>query len=280
MDSRPALETLRLRRIHHDPPGFFARELPSTNDTLKGFVLASEPELLTFLLCGRQTQGRGRPGHLWSSVRGDLAMSLWIPRKEPGGDLPLSLYVAGACLEALSEVRGVRWKYPNDLCRQSSKDLGPDGEPSVGKLGGILVEPLRQEGALRGHVAGIGINLAGDRPPVPLAAGALPIATLAPTSLTPLSLSRRIAITLRSLLAGGDEPLRACLDRHLLWRGRWVAYAQEGEEAGAPRSRLGRVAGLSKEGWLKVEDPDGRPHLLPPHVRTLRLLERSGGKDG
>ncbi|MGC8530139.1 MAG: biotin--[acetyl-CoA-carboxylase] ligase [Leptospirillia bacterium] len=279
MDHRPALETLRLRRIQNDPPGFFARELPSTNETLKSLILASEPDPLTFLLCGRQTRGRGRPGNVWSSVRGDLAMSLWIPQKDLGGDLPLSLYVAGACLEALPEIPGVRWKYPNDLCRKFSTGLDPDGESSVGKLGGILVEPLRQDGVLRGHVAGIGINLAGDRPPVPLADGALPIVTLAPTSLTPLSLSRRIVIALRALLARGDDPLRMCLDRHLLWRGRWVAYTQEGEDGGAPRSCLGRVAGLSKEGWLKVVDPDGCPCLLPPHVRTVRLLERSGGKD-
>ncbi len=280
METRLAWESLRLRRIHHDPPGFFARELPSTNDTLKSLVLASEPTPLTALLCGRQTRGRGRPGHVWSSVRGDLAMSLWIPKKAPGGDLPLSLYVAGACLLALSEVPGVRWKYPNDLCRESSQTPAPDGSPSVGKLGGILVEPLRQEGVLRGHVAGIGINLAGNRPPLPLVAEALPVATLAPTSLTPLSLSHRIVMALRSLLAGGDDPLRACLERHLLWRGRWVVYTEEGEEGGSPRSRLGRVAGLSTEGWLKVEDPEGRLHLLPPHVRTLRLFEKTGGGDG
>ncbi len=280
METRLAWESLRLRRIHHDPPGFFARELPSTNDTLKSLVLASEPTPLTALLCGRQTRGRGRPGHVWSSVRGDLAMSLWIPKKAPGGDLPLSLYVAGACLLALSEVPGVRWKYPNDLCRESPQTVAPDGSPSVGKLGGILVEPLRQEGVLRGHVAGIGINLAGNRPPLPLVAEALPVATLAPTSLTPLSLSHRIVMALRSLLAGGDDPLRACLERHLLWRGRWVVYTEEGEEGGSPRSRLGRVAGLSTEGWLKVEDPEGRLHLLPPHVRTLRLFEKTGGGDG
>ena len=280
METRLAWESLRLRRIHHDPPGFFARELPSTNDTLKSLVLASEPTPLTALLCGRQTRGRGRPGHVWSSVRGDLAMSLWIPKKAPGGDLPLSLYVAGACLLALSEVPGVRWKYPNDLCRESPQTVAPDGSPSVGKLGGILVEPLRQEGVLRGHVAGIGINLAGNRPPPPLVAEALPVATLAPTSLTPLSLSRHIVMALRSLLAGGDGPLRACLDRHLLWRERWVVYTQEGEGEGGGRSRLGRVAGLSTEGWLKVEDPEGRLHLLPPHVRSLRLFEKTGGKDG
>ena len=280
MENRLAWESLRLRRIHRDPPGFFARELPSTNDALKSLVLASEPEPLTSLLCGQQTRGRGRPGHAWSSVRGDLAMSLWIPKKPPGEDLPLSLYVAGACLLALSEVPGIRWKYPNDLCRESPKTGDPESEPSVGKLGGILVEPLRQEGILRGHVAGIGINLAGNRPRLSLAAEALPVASVAPTSLTPLSLSRRIVMALRSLLAGGDDPLRACLERHLLWRGRWVVYTEEGEEGGSPRSRLGRVAGLSTEGWLKVADPEGRLHLLPPHVRTLRLFEKTGGGDG
>ena len=280
MENRLAWESLRLRRVHRDPPGFFARELPSTNDALKSLVLASEPEPLTSLLCGQQTRGRGRPGHAWSSVRGDLAMSLWIPKKPPGEDLPLSLYVAGACLLALSEVPGIRWKYPNDLCRESPKTGDPESEPSVGKLGGILVEPLRQEGVLRGHVAGIGINLAGGRPRLSLAAEALPVASVAPTSLTPLSLSRRIVMALRSLLAGGDDPLRSCLERHLLWRERWVVYTEEGEEGGSPRSRLGRVAGLSTEGWLKVADPEGRLHLLPPHVRTLRLFEKTGGGDG
>jgi Biotin-(acetyl-CoA carboxylase) ligase len=118
MPTWPSDEPLRLRRIYPDPPGYFARELPSTNDTLKALVQADEPEPFTVLVCGRQTRGRGRPGNLWSSLRGDLAMSLWLPVESQERALPLSLFVAGACLEALSEVPGVRWKYPNDLCRE------------------------------------------------------------------------------------------------------------------------------------------------------------------
>ncbi len=275
MPTWPSDEPLRLRRIYPDPPGYFARELPSTNDTLKALVQADEPEPFTVLVCGRQTRGRGRPGNLWSSLRGDLAMSLWLPVESQERALPLSLFVAGACLEALSEVPGVRWKYPNDLCREmpASSDEG-----GVGKLGGILVEPLRREGRLRGHVAGVGINLVDDRPAAPFAPGALPPATVAPSHLPPLRLSRQIACSLRSFLDRGEDALRECLDRHLLWRGRWVAYALETGEKGASGFHLGRMTGLSSEGSLRVVDSDGRPHLLPPHVRTLRLVESPGGR--
>lgn len=280
MESGARPESLRLRQVYRNPPGLFARELPSTNDILKKLVLAEEPEPFTSLLCGRQTRGRGRPGNTWSSAHGDLAMSLWLPSGEDEGPLPLSLFVAGACLEALSDVPGVRWKYPNDLCRELSKVPGGDEAASVGKLGGILVEPLRREGSIRGHVAGIGINLTADRPSVSLAEGALPMATLFPFFLTPLSLSRRIVLALRALLVRGEGALRESLDRHLLWRGRWVAYTIETGEKGSSGLLLGRIEGLSEAGHLQVRAPDGELRLLPPHVRTLRPVEKSGGGDG
>ncbi len=261
---------LRLRQISPDPPVYFARELTSTNEVLRERILAQGAPPFTALLCGSQTRGRGRPGNVWTSLRGDLAMSVWLPVGAGSGTLPLSLYVTGACLEALDGISGgaIRWKYPNDLVLE--KISRPEGEQGPGKVGGILVEQLRINGVLLGHIAGIGLNMAreGSRA---LSSSALPPAVLPSSpSLTPLSLSVRLAKSLRRLLEEGEAVLRDRLDRHLLWKGRWVVCAlSDGETVPV----LGRIAGLATDGSLEVESPGGGIRLLPPHVRRLRLLE-------
>ncbi|MGC8499615.1 MAG: biotin--[acetyl-CoA-carboxylase] ligase [Leptospirillia bacterium] len=275
ISSGEGLPPPRLRRIHCDPPVFFARTLTSTNDALRDRILAEGAPPFTALLCGRQTRGRGRPGNAWTTLRGDLAMSVWIPEGAGSGTLPLSLYVTGACLEALDGISGgrVRWKYPNDLCLDPAQR--PEGGKGPGKVGGILVEQLRKDGVLLGHIAGIGLNMASEAPRALPSADALPPAVLPPSpGLSPLSLSVRIALGLRRLLEEGEEILRERLDRHLLWKGRWVVYALSDVGTGPA---MGRIAGLAGEGFLQIESPGGGIRLLPPHVRRLRLLEGGEG---
>ncbi|MDO4640911.1 MAG: bifunctional biotin--[acetyl-CoA-carboxylase] ligase/type III pantothenate kinase [Neisseria sp.] len=124
-------------------------EYTSTNDILLQSV-RQMPDAMHRRLCLAhfQNQGRGRQGKKWVGKAGECLMfSLcWVfdkPQAELGA---LALLVALACHKGLVGL-GVpaQIKWPNDLM------VGQD------KLGGILIETVRQEGKTYA-VIGIGIN--------------------------------------------------------------------------------------------------------------------------
>ena len=278
----------RFRRLRSDPPVFFARELVSTNDTLAGWVSEGRAPQGAALLSALQTGGRGRPGHRWHSRRGDLTMSRWI---HPGEEIRigvsgLPLAVAAAILLTLDAlgVRGTFWKYPNDLYALMSSAEPAGG---VGKLGGLLVEPVRDAaGVPAGWIAGIGLNL---RPipeePDPRDARSggpeMKPASLAGLTgpegraLGPLALAERLTRTLGTLLARATPgEVRTLLDERLLWKGRWVVYSLHGQ------SGIARIEGLEADGSLRVREESGRIGRLGPAIRNLRPVSVEGGQGG
>lgn len=281
----------RFRRIGSGLPVFFARELSSTNDTLAGWVSDGLAPQGTALLCALQTGGRGRPGHRWHSRRGDLTMSRWIPPGEEVriGAPTLPLVVAAAVLLTLDAlgVRGTFWKYPNDLYALLSLS-DPSGE--VGKLGGLLVEPVRDgAGDPAGWIAGIGLNLL----PIPEGPGAgeardagdvgsemkqASLAALAgPENRAwgPVALAQKVSRTLGDLLARATPgEVRSLLDERLLWKDRWVVYSLHGQ------SGIVRIEGLEADGTLRVREGDGRIGRLGPSTRNLRPVSLERGQGG
>lgn len=278
MSSGPGV---RFRRILPDPPVFFTRELASTNDALAGWVSRGHAPQRATLLCARQTGGRGRPGHRWISRRGDLTMSRWIPPGEGEriGLAALPLAVAAAVLMTLDLLgfRETLWKYPNDLYALLSQ-ASPDQE--AGKLGGFLVEPVRDAaGTPAGWIAGIGLNIR-PIPDDPQWGKGLP--EMRPVSLAglpgpedrvpgPLALAGEISRTLGTLLSSATVgEIRSCLDKRLLWKGRWVAYSLHGQTG------MARIEGLEPDGAIRVRGSDGVMHRLGPSTRNLRPV--SGGR--
>lgn len=280
---------VRLRLLCLDPPVLFARELSSTSDALKVLLKKNPVTPWTALVCGLQTKGRGRPGNCWISRRGDLTTSQWL---EKGSfplplRLPLSLFVASACLRVLADLGfgSVFWKYPNDLYASHG---GREG-----KIGGILVEPAgdREEGpdgkktgpSVSGWISGVGLNLSSWKKDESGFSGADQFREVHESgrmSLSdpavrkngqrvpgPLFLSVVLARALReSVQFRSEEEVRGHLEDRLLWKKRWVVYSLSG------RNGLGRIEGLGPRGELLAIDPAGRTVILGPHVRNLRVL--------
>jgi len=96
----------------------------------------------TVVIADSQTAGRGRRGHSWVSLPGNLFLTILLrpPSGRPLGQL--SFVAAIALGEALHEIDGIAFKWPNDILRHGRK------------IAGVLIE------ADGGAVAvGIGVNL-------------------------------------------------------------------------------------------------------------------------
>lgn len=124
-------------------------ETGSTNDDCRALALQGAPHG-TAVAARRQTAGRGRRGHRWSSPAGNLYLSVVL---RPGVSMQYYVGLSAVCalgaLEALradAGVAGAALKWPNDVV------LGD------GKLAGILVEAGAGEGGPYA-VCGIGVNL-------------------------------------------------------------------------------------------------------------------------
>lgn len=121
-------------------------ECESTNDIAKA-MLAKGAVHATSVLSKRQTLGRGRSGHSWESMTGNLHYSFIVRDFSPSTVTCIPLLASLSVVRLLKrqwpelEALGIKW--PNDLYLHGKK------------FGGILCE-----GNSLGLVIGIGINLA------------------------------------------------------------------------------------------------------------------------
>ena len=141
-----------VRRFEH------VASIDSTNSECRRRVAAGNAPPGLVLSADEQTAGRGRRGADWVTVPGrSLALSMLAD--PPALDRParVTLLVAVAAARALAAlgVDDVAIKWPNDLLRGGRK------------IGGILVEPVREPDGRERLVIGLGLNLAvqpGDLP--------------------------------------------------------------------------------------------------------------------
>lgn len=142
-------------------------EIDSTNSVARRMGW-DQPELRlpSLLVADRQTQGRGRGGHVWWSPDGCLMLTLVISSEQlPADRSSWSQLALLAGVSAATAVDGVcpeldvQLKWPNDLYIKGKK------------LGGILIESFSCERALSSErtlfAIGIGINVAMDWPSAP-----------------------------------------------------------------------------------------------------------------
>lgn len=155
--------------------------LPSTNDEAARLARAGAPEG-TVVWALRQTAGRGRRGRSWTSVEGNLFVSLILrPQVPPARAAELSFVAALAVAETIDALTSsgggpggsaALCKWPNDVLLGS------------GKIAGILLESEAGEGGEAAWVVvGVGVNLAGrpldvERPAAALPAPKAPAAAL------------------------------------------------------------------------------------------------------
>lgn len=122
----------------------------STNDDLLEAGKQGAPHG-TGLAARAQTAGRGRRGHKWDSTAGNLLLSIVLrPCVDPAKYSGLAAVSGLAVLEALKKqglANEIGLKWPNDLVARGRK------------LGGILVEAVRDNEGKPFAVCGIGVNV-------------------------------------------------------------------------------------------------------------------------
>lgn len=198
-----------------------------------------------------QTAGRGRRGRSWSTARGNLALTYLAAFSRPPAELALlgfaaALAVADAVDHALGR-QGALLKWPNDVL-------------VVGrKVAGILLESGQVADGRTWLAIGMGLNIAESPGDVgqPVAALAELSPQRRPTAdgVEPI-LRRRLAFWAGVLERDGFAPLReAWLARAHGLGGLAVAKVGAEEVAGV-------VRGLSSDGALELEAPDGRTRLI------------------
>ena len=231
--------------------------LDSTNEEVRSRARAGTAAPWLAVIAERQTAGRGRRGHGWSSPRGNLYLSLLAPM--PLAPVPRSLVplVAGlAVSEALLEF-GVesRLKWPNDVLSGGRKLAGISAEACSGGTG--------PEGVELGIGVNVRVNPLGDLATSVLEAGG------EERDLLDVAASVLIQVHDRhSELHGGAAA--ALLDA---WRARSVAWwGRAVEVVWDDQALRGVAAGVDQNGALIVELPDGRRQtVVAGEARELRL---------
>lgn len=229
------------RRVYYYP------ETDSTNRVAVELIRGDEVEGC-LVVTDHQTAGRGRMNRVWTSPPGvDLLFTLILrPDTSAGGALPVTLVIALAASEVLSEITGkdVGVKWPNDIVTAGAK------------LGGILAEKPSLPGGATALAVGVGINV-NSRPD-----DFLPEYRDRATSCGMLSGSAHDRAELLSNLLGAMEHLydrfrkegfsgiRPMYEDRMAIRGVTVTFGR-----GAAR-RAGVVEGVENDGALRVR-PEG-----------------------
>ncbi len=240
----PGLKTKTLGR-----PTFHVEETESTQDLLRGLLKNGAHEG-TLVLANRQTRGRGRLGHSWSTIPGlqILASVLLMPNVPPTRLPFLSLTAGLAVAEALEflGVSGIGLKWPNDVL--------------VGgrKICGILAEMIPQPGPAA-VLLGFGLNVEGKAEdlPVELRETAVTVQMCAPSS--PCDHVKILSLVLEALEArldhlrrGDIESLRLDYEKRWVQSGRPVTVDTGGEKL------QGIALSIDTDGALLVEADQGQ----------------------
>ncbi len=142
----------------------YREEVASTMDEAAGHARAGAPQG-TLVVAEAQSQGRGRRGRNWSSIKhkGIYASLILRPTLAPQRASILTLLVAVSIAEVLRQEAGVecRIKWPNDIVVGSRK------------LGGILTELEAEIDTVHFAVLGFGLNVNTARSALPPGATSL-----------------------------------------------------------------------------------------------------------
>ena len=220
------------------PPAFNLIELPSvgsTNDHAKQLARSGYPAF-TAVWSHEQTAGKGRQGNSWTSVPGNLYLSILLrPAATPAQNGQLSFLAAVALAETVKEMMAkpgmIALKWPNDLLLNGKKAAG------------ILLEAEEDW-----VVMGIGVNVAG--------------APDGATSLRDFGTESEAGQVLEKLIV-------RVKDLYDLWvkngfapvRSQWLHYAHNigmTIQVRMPNETFsGKFLGIDDAGALEIEMPDG-----------------------
>lgn len=244
-------------------PPFELTVLPqttSTSDELLQRVRAGLPVHKQVVAALEQTAGRGRQGRAWQTQLGEsLMFSVGWSWDKPQHELTaLALVAALACRRGLARAGcEVRIKWPNDLV------VGLD------KLGGILIETVRQNGQTH-TIIGIGINFI-NAGAVPGRIGVQAACNGKPTSYDVFSaVLRELDNALTVFEREGFAPMKAEYEAAHRDQNQPVALLRDGVVV----QQSGYAAGVDVSGALLLRDYRGEEHLVSSGEVSLRRPEQ------
>lgn len=222
--------------------------LPSTSDACIEAAMQGEAAGLA-ILARTQTAARGSRGRSWTSIPGNLLLSVLLRPRRHAAEASRFALLAGVALAEtlaglLADPASLTLKWPNDLLL--------DGR----KLAGILVDSAAtSDGQIDWLVIGIGVNLvaapeATDMPAIALSTR-LPLGGVPAVRTLADALLARLGAWLAIEAAQGFAPVRAA------WMGRSVALGTPIGFRHASARISGRFAGIDAEGALLIEDEEG-----------------------
>ena len=222
-------------------------EIGSTMDAARSLAEQGAPHG-TVVLAESQRTGRGRSGRSWISPPGNLHTTLILrPECDARRSPEIGFVIAVALAQAVDELAGpgTALKWPNDVLRGGAK------------LAGILLERL-DDGAI---LAGVGANLRSAPADMPY-----PVTSLSEQGCD----------------AGPESLLDALLRRAEVGWSAWrklgfahvlADWARFGPPVGSElkvrlneRVSAGRFAGLSDDGSLLLDGPEGRQRFVAGEV--------------
>lgn len=234
-------------QIQHQMPNspFIKKEATSsTNDDAKG--LAQEGCAHGSVVWAEmQTAGRGRQGNTWTSLPGNLFMSMVLRPDCPASKAgQLSFVVALALAETLRGLGikpGIKW--PNDILLQDKKAAG------------ILLETETRGGsAVDWVIAGIGVNIA-SAPDGAICLRDLGIQDMKPEFFLK-NLVEQVILYEQLWQREGFTPIRQ----------KWLSYAvRVGQEIRVrlpQRTLTGIFSGIDEVGALQLSLPGGKQQLI------------------
>lgn len=212
----------------------------STNTRAKELVKQQPVPEGTVFIAATQTAGRGTGGHHWESTTPEsLLFSLVL--QAPLRQQPLSFLPAIALVRTLRQYAGIaaHLKWPNDVL--------------VGdrKLAGILCESAWQPEQQLAWIIGVGINVNQLMFPNSIRHLAISMQQIAGKPFSIEHLFQHYMLEMEQLYYSEEDLIQAWLaDTQMV--GKTIRTTQHGVQ------QLVKVCGLSPEGYLRVEHPDGQ----------------------
>ena len=230
------------------------RVLDSTNEEARRQAEKGAPEG-TLIWAREQSAGRGRRGRSWTSVPGNLYMSILLrPQRQAGEAAQLGFAAALAIGEAVTpHLHGkaaLAYKWPNDVLIDGCKTSG------------ILLESQAAgEGRLDWLVVGMGINLVSFPPATEYPATSLAAFGAFPSVEAMLvAVAERFRFWYERWRAEGFSPLRVAWLARARGVGDTIRVRLHGEETS------GVFAGLDDDGALLLDTGTGRRRVAAGDV--------------
>lgn len=228
----------------------------STNSVLRELALRGEAEG-TVVLAEEQHRGRGRPGKPWFSPPGrNLYVSVLLRPAITLRELPVFSFVASLALSETIWGEGLpaTIKWPNDVL--------VDGK----KVGGALVESADSGEEPAFVILGMGVNMNVDEALLQAGLGETAGGAIALRQAAGRDIDRNLfAAGLLNRLDRWAGVYRARGPRAILeaWRERdALAGRRVAVLTGASAGRQGRAVGVDADGYLVLEEADGRRRRL------------------